>query len=237
MADNSKEQADKVVPENISRVEVNRLVAESVRVSLNLLATKLNELGVSPALIDRAMSEVSGALKENISVRNVDISGVRELSELRKTLRKDFFGRAVLFHIEDLFPLEDVDEDGIHSKHADGALPREVAAGLVHAIKVSNDSKSLSEYEEYFVKKAERYRRKTRNNEVDVTSFANDGGVRSVARNMIKKFESAFNNKGEEEGKKWLKESIESHPHFEKMGRELTEEEYTTIRSNIFRVK
>ena len=237
MEGKSKGQSNKSASPDTSQIEANKLVAESVRVALNLLATKLNELGVSPALIDRAMSEISGSLKDKMPVSGVEISGAKQLSDLRKTLRKDFFGRAVLFHIEDLFPMEGIDEDGIHSKHADGALPREVAGGLVHAIKLSNDSKSLSEYEDYFVKKAERYRRKTRNNEVDVTSFANDGGVRSVARNMIKKFESAFNNKGEEEGRKWLIESIESHPHFEKIGRELTDEEYETIRSNIFRMK
>jgi hypothetical protein len=212
----------------------------SVADAMRLFSEALSRLGVHREVIDRAASEAMGKLVTLTGSNGKDISKhyEDERREYRKKHRKDFFGRAVLYHLEYLFPEPDDLAELIHSETIEGKVPREVAAGLIEAIKLSNEEKALIEYQDFFIKKADRYRRRA-TNEVDYTSFINDGGVRSVARSMVNKFEQRYRGQGEEEqGKQWLLGMIQNAPSFKKkMKRDLSEKEFSAIRNNIFNVR
>ena len=152
----------------------------------------------------------------------------------RACRRKDFFGRALLFHIESLFPTQGL-EASKTSKSDKHALPRHIAPGLIRELKGVSGQKIIKGYERAFNLKAERYRSQIDSN-VDIVAFFNDGTVRSMVCNILKKFETIFMAKGEEEGKIWLISAIENTPRFKELGRSLTEKEYHALRENIFAV-
>ena len=148
--------------------------------------------------------------------------------------RKDFFGRALLFHIEGLFPPMGMKASNA-TKRNKRFLPRHIAPGLLQELKSVAGQKTIKSYERAFNLKAERYRSQTDSN-VDLIAFFNDGTIRSMVCNIIRKFEAMFAAKGEEEGKIWLIAAIENTPRFKELGRSLTEEEYRALRENIFAI-
>lgn len=148
--------------------------------------------------------------------------------------RKDFFGRALLSHIAELFPAQG-EETSSPEKNGESSLPRQIAPGLIHEMKGVTSEKIIKSYERVFNLKAERYRSPL-DSRVDVVAFSNNGTVRSVVANVLKKFEKEFMAKGEDEGRIWLLSAIEDTPRFRELGRSLTEEEYSILRKNLFAV-
>jgi hypothetical protein len=146
--------------------------------------------------------------------------------------RKDFFGRALLFHIEHLFePVEQNEQESDES--AGVSLPRHITPGLLEEIKAASGKELIKGYERVFAIKSERYRSR-KDSMVDLVAFANNGTVRAIASGIIRKFKSEFRKKGENEGKDWLISAIEQSPSFKGLKRNLTESEYRALREALF---
>lgn len=157
---------------------------------------------------------------------SVDVSGKNHGEINPNCRRKDFFGRAILFHIEHLFTPGPAHKEG--KRRGAPSIPREVAPGLIVGIKRTATPDSSHHYEMLFRVKAERYRHND-NYEVDLDGFANNGMVRSVAWNIVKRFEESFSKMTEEERRVWLCDTVEGTEEFNKLGRQLTDEEYQIL--------
>ena len=200
--------------------------------SLRLYSRILFRHGVNQAVIDRVDSEVRERLFDGTQKKGRRKADTHKSVEFDVNRRKDFFGRAVLFKIEVLFPKTARDDEAITRERIEGELPRQVAAGLISAIRETIDTNLMRQYDSFFSGKANRYKRK-RSGDVDIASFGNDGGVRAVSSNVMDKFDSILDSMGEEKGRVWLRYFIESSPRFGEMERKLSEEEYDAITESL----
>ena len=154
--------------------------------------------------------------------------------ELFHHLRKDYFGRALLFHIEKYFPADRETSKRILLEPVDGFLPRQVAKGLINAIKETQSSNA-----DHFTNVINRNIARhtfSPSNGPDYTAFASDGNMRSMVAFIIKKFEKHFKEMEPKEGRAWLFKHIADTDSFSSMQRDLSEKEMDLLLENLFRV-
>lgn len=145
--------------------------------------------------------------------------------------RRNYTGRALLHHMEKLFPDDAETAERIVNIKVKGKLPRQVAQGLINSI----ESCSPSKLEPAIRPHVERHL-VTHNREMDYDAFAIDGSVRVIVAHAIKKLGGFFENMSEEDQKQWLLGNIISTERFDEMKRDLSEEELNLIISNILNV-
>ncbi|MDH5755072.1 MAG: hypothetical protein OEZ55_00200 [Nitrospinota bacterium] len=153
--------------------------------------------------------------------------------ELYQHLRKDYFGRALLFHIEKYFPTDRETSKRILVEPVDGFLPRQVAQGIINAIKESQ-SKNAGHFANVFNRNVARHTFSS--NGPDYIAFASDGNMRSMVAFIIKKFEKYYKELNGASSRQWLVNHIVSTPSFSSMQRELTEQEVDLLMENIFKI-
>lgn len=145
--------------------------------------------------------------------------------------RRDYTGRALLFHIEKLFPGDKDTSRRIVSEKIKGKLPRQTARGLINSIGSCNsyklDSVILPHVAKHLV---------APNQEMDYDAFAMDGAIRVIVAHAIKKLENFFESMSGEDQKQWLLDNISESESFDEMERGLSEEELDLIIANIFKV-
>lgn len=145
--------------------------------------------------------------------------------------RKNYTGRALLHHMEKLFPNDADTADRIVKVKVEGKLPRQVAQGLINSIESCNPSKLdpvlRPHVERHLV---------TNNKEMDYDAFAIDGSVRVIVAHAIKKLANFFKDMSEKDQKQWLLGNISATKRFEEMERELSEEELNLIIANILKI-
>ena len=153
--------------------------------------------------------------------------------ELYQHLRKDYFGRALLFHIEKFFPTDRETSRRILMEPVDGFLPRQVAQGIINAIKESQ-AKNAGHFTNVFNRNVARHTFSS--NGPDYAAFASDGNMRSMVAFIIKKFEKYYKAMDDSAGREWLVRHIAGAPSFSSMQRELTEQEVDLLMDNIFNI-
>ena len=154
--------------------------------------------------------------------------------ELYHHLRKDYFGRALLFHIEKYFPTDRETSKRILIEPVDGFLPRQIAKGIINAIKESQ-SKNAGHFTNVFNKNVARHTFSPTDGP-DYIAFSSDGNMRSMVAFIIKKFEKYYRQMEEGAGRDWLLNHITSSDTFTSMQRELTQQEMDMLMEHIFNV-
>ena len=153
--------------------------------------------------------------------------------ELYQHLRKDYFGRALLFHIEKYFPTDRETSKRILMEPVDGFLPRQVAQGIINAIKESQ-AKNAGHFTNVFNRNVARHTFSS--NGPDYAAFASDGNMRSMVAFIIKKFEKYFKELDSTARREWLVKHIINTQSFSSMQRELTDQEVDLLMENIFNI-
>ncbi|MDH4184257.1 MAG: hypothetical protein OEV92_08550, partial [Nitrospinota bacterium] len=153
--------------------------------------------------------------------------------ELYHHLRKDYFGRALLFHIEKFFPTDRETSKRILLEPVDGFLPRQIAQGIINAIKESQ-AKNADHFTNVFNRNVARHTFSS--NGPDYIAFSSDGNMRSMVAFIIKKFEKHIKLMSDEEARKWLSTHIASTETFSAMQRDITDQEMNLLLENIFNV-
>jgi hypothetical protein len=211
---------------------------EIVLEAINLFCSILEEKGADPNILDAALETFAEKMqKEGESMyATCNFESVQaERERYYDSLRKDYWGRALFFHMERFFPKERNAERRILSSPMPGMLPRQILQGLIDLIKNTRDAGLIAQYERLFTSKSTKYRRKA-DGVVDMVAFANDGEVRSVAVNLIRGFRRDFEAQPEAERKAWLTGHIQKTAAYGAMQRDLSDEEYRLIVENVFGV-
>jgi hypothetical protein len=153
--------------------------------------------------------------------------------ELYYHLRKDYFGRALLFHVEKYFPADRETSKRILIEPVDGFLPRQVAKGIINAIKESQ-AKNAGHFTNVFNRNVARHTFSSTG--PDYAAFASDGNMRSMVAFIMKKFEKYYKRMDEKEARDWLLRHISSADTFTSMQRGLTSQEMDLLLEHLFNV-
>lgn len=145
--------------------------------------------------------------------------------------RRDFTGRALLHHIEKLFPDDADTSQRIVNEKIEGKLPRQTARGLINSIESCSSSKLDSTILPYVAKHLV-----APDQGMDYEAFAMDGAIRVIVAHAIKKLEIFFESMSDKDRKQWLLDNISETEPFDEMKRGLSEEELDLIIANIFKV-
>ncbi|MBI4827360.1 MAG: hypothetical protein HY804_00865 [Nitrospinae bacterium] len=213
---------------------INAAYRHHLQRALDIFAAKLNGLGVGKELIARAMDQMAPQL-DQLS-RNacetiiVEALGCRD----EKYTRSDYFGRALLFHLEKYFPHGAPEEKRILTEPVHGKLPRQVAAGVAEAIREAVGGRRAG-FTGVFARNVSKHTMKTAGH-VDYPAFASDGNMRAVVAHVIRRFEARFKAMPHDEGRAWLQRHITSTSAFSAMRRPLAGEEMDLLVKNLFRI-
>ena len=153
--------------------------------------------------------------------------------QLYQHLRKDYFGRALLFHIEKYFPSDRETSKRILQEPVDGFLPRQIAQGIINAIKESQ-AKNTDHFTNVFNRNVARHTFSS--NGPDYVAFASDGNMRSMIAFIIKKFEKYYRDLDDGHKREWLLHHIVSTTSFSAMQRDLTDREIDLLMEHLFNV-
>ncbi|MBF0169825.1 MAG: hypothetical protein HQK87_01835 [Nitrospinae bacterium] len=204
--------------------------------SLNFFCRMLEQQGIDGELLDTTLRQFVEKMDREGKGQRMSCNYQEVLTEQERhfdAVRKDYWGRALFMNLDRYFPTDRLEERKILSEPVQGKLPRLILPGLIELVKSNQPQALLSRYDHLFQSKATRYRRKA-DNLVDMTAFANDGEVRSVAANLLSGVRRMFDIIPEDERQGWLTAKIGVHPAFSAMKRPLTDEEYRHIVDVIF---
>lgn len=213
---------------------INAAYRHHLQRALDLFAANLNGMGVSKDLIARAMDQMAPQLDQ--LARNACETIIVEALEDNRAqyARTDHFGRALLFHLEKLFPRDPADEKRILREPLHGMLPRQVAAGVADAIREAVGGQRAG-FTGVFARNVSKHTMKAAGH-VDYHAFASDGNMRAVVAHVIRRFEARFNAMPHDEGRAWLSSRITSTEAFAAMRRPLTGGELDLLVKNLFSI-
>jgi len=192
--------------------------------------------GVPDEVIGKIMSDssaqINAIIKETSLACADDIINLLDGARI-ECQRSDYFGRALLYHLEKFFPKDSETSQRILFEHIEGKLPRQIAKGLIEAIKEAQNSNS-ERLESLFNEGLAR-RKHGDENAVDLVAFASDGEMRGLVVHAIKKFEDSYKKKNGEPARQWLLCFLTNGESFSEMQRELSAEEIDLLLKNVFK--
>lgn len=213
-----------------------RYCAHNVKTVMDLFVNALLQNGLDRAKVDESLERIRPALKEAIIKINDDcITGITNFQR-RKTMedrRKDYFGRALLYRLENYFPNDEETTKLILAAYVEDTLPRQIAEGLIKAIKSAQGDEQIEKYESRCKEIKEKYRKEP-GNLIDIDDFVADEEVKQMVEEATGKFRNIIMGKSEEEQKNMLFGMISRTESFNKMQRDLTENEFKHIMKVLF---
>ena len=204
--------------------------------TLDTVTKNLTERGVDSKVINDAILSCKAELNRTLVETNKKcVSRIKSFGQKKyfEKLRTDYLGRALLFHIDDLFPKDEGARAIIAVREIEGMVPSQVAGGLVELIKNSFSSESVENHEDVFYDMVEDFR----NPETKLVSLElmlKNPQIKSIVSVMMKQFEKQYLSLGEEEARMLVVDAIESSDSFAKMERNLSDREYLLIMDRIF---
>ncbi len=235
MGDKDRRESDKGVSA-LPELATLRFCAQSARKTLDIFSAVLKQNGVSDEVIQKSITMIQPELKESIKQINdgcrSKINNILERREMEDR-RQDYFGRALLYGLENDFPVDENTTAIIVAELVEGVIPREVCEGLIKALKSALGDEELETFEKKSNDLAEEYRDKT-TGLIDTDKFIEDAKMIEIASKTINKFRVAFEGKDESSRKEWLVNIISTTDSFKKMKRDLRDSEYDQIVRHLF---
>lgn len=206
---------------------------------LTSFVQKLLKAGVPRDQINKALAEMLPEIQRvATTTTSAFTERVTKYLQRRKweEVRTDYLGRALLFDIEAHFSTDDEVNEKLLFMPVKGFLPREVAEGLVMALKQAHGTELVHQYEELCAKKKERFRDDV-TRLVDVKAFVADDDVKTIVKDITTRFRLLLHKKAESEQRKWLNNLISRSHSFREMKRDLTNEELDIIAQAFLKTK
>lgn len=198
---------------------------------LTSFVQKLLKAGVPRDQINKALAEMMPEIQRVASTTTTAFTEqVTKYMQRRKweEVRQDYLGRALLFEIEGFFPKDEETNDRLLVEPVAGFVPRQVAEGLIMALKQAHGTELIHQYEELCNKKKEMYRNEA-TRLVDVGAFLADVEIKTMVKDITTRFRLLLHKKTEPDQRKWLLNLISRSHSFMEMKRDLTVEEVDII--------
>lgn len=198
---------------------------------LTSFVQKLLKAGVPRDQINKALAEMMPEIQRVASTTTTAFTEqVTKYMQRRKweEVRQDYLGRALLFEIEGFFPRDEETNDRLLVEPVAGFVPRQVAEGLIMALKQAHGTELIHQYEELCNKKKEMYRNEA-TRLVDVNAFLADVEIKTMVKDITTRFRLLLHKKTEPDQRKWLLNLISRSHSFMEMKRDLTVEEVDII--------
>ncbi len=235
MSDKNRRELDEgisAVPELVTL----EFCALSARKTLDIFSVVLKQNGVSDEVIQKTISRIQPELRKSINQINegcrAKINKILERREMEDR-RQDYFGRALLYRLENDFPADEDTTAIIVAEFVKGVIPREICEGLIKALKSALGEEELDTFEKKFTDATNNYRDK-KTGLIDMDKFLEDAELKKIVSRTINKFRVAFEGKDESSRKEWLLNIIASTDSFNKMKRDLKDSEYDQIVRHLF---
>jgi hypothetical protein len=234
--ENTTEGEEEEILSDIVRNLYPQFVTKNVNKALLTMASALMQKGVQKQIIMDALA----AIKPHISpspeeIEEQRLSALRYYTERRDANKfiADYAGKAVISRVEKYFQRDKETEEKILKQAIPGILPKEIASGIIDAVKSFHGEETLEKYEKLLTQKAERYRRKS-DKLIEVKAFLEDADVKQTGERMVAQFKGLFEQKSVEERKIWLLHKIHTSSDYAPMKRDLADEEYKLILTALF---
>ena len=192
---------------------------------------KLLKAGVPRDQINKALAEMMPEIQRvATTTTSAFTERVAKYLQRRKweEVRTDYLGRALLFDIEAHFSTDEETNERLLFEPVKDLLPRQVAEGLIMALKQAHGTELVHQYEDICAKKKERYRDEV-TRLIDVKSLVADEEVKVMVKDITTRFRLLLHKKAEPEQRKWLNNLITRSHSFRDMKRDLTNEELDII--------
>lgn len=206
---------------------------------LTSFVQKLLKAGVPRDQINKALAEMMPEIQRVASsTTNAFTEQVAKYLQRRKweEVRQDYLGRALLFEVEAHFSRDEETNEKLLFEPVDGFLPRQVAEGLIMALKQAHGTELIHTYEDLCAKKKERYRNEV-TRLIDVNAFVADPEIKTLVKDITTRFRLLLHKKSEPDQRKWLLNLISRSRSFMEMKRDLTIQEIDIIARAFLKVK
>ncbi len=200
---------------------------------------KLLKAGVPRNQINSALAEMMPEIQRVASTATTAFNErMTKYLQRRKweEVRHDYLGRALLFDIEGHFPKDEETSERLLVEPVDGFVPRQVAEGIIMALKQAHGTELIHQYEDLCDRKKEAYRNEV-TRLIDVGALVADAEVRSLVKDITTRFRLLLHKKTELEQRKWLLNIISRSRSFMEMKRDLTAQEVNIIADAFLRKK
>lgn len=200
---------------------------------------KLLKAGVPRAQINNALAEMMPEIQRVASTTTTAFTEkVGKYLQRRKweEVREDYLGRALLFDIEGHFPTDEETSERLLVEPVAGFLPRQVAEGLIMALKQAHGTELIHQYEIICAKKKEMFRSEM-TRLVDVNAFVADDEIKTLVKDITTRFRLLLHKKTEPDQRKWLLNLISRSHSFMQMKRDLTVQEVDIIARAFLKMK
>ncbi len=207
----------------------------AIRKSMVIMADTLAEMGVPSALIDTSIAEITKKIGVSIDHGEHTCSAKAFTYDRKKFFeneRKDYLGRALIYDLEKIFPVTVEEQIRIRDRAEEGKAPREVAEGLIKAIKSTLDFHQLNTYETLCLNKAAMYR-DNKNHVINVDRFVRDPEVKGTIGTIMARLALVVEEMGEEQANKWLLRSVLHGNAFTALGRDLEDGGFDLIKKSL----
>lgn len=204
----------------------------AIRKSMLIMTDTLDDMGVPSALIDSCLAEITKKIGVSIDHGEHTCSAKAFTYDRKKFFeneRKDYLGRALIYNLEKIFPTTVEEQIRVRERAEEGKAPREVAEGLIKAIKSTLDFHQLNAYETLCLNKAAMYR-DNKNHVIDVDRFVKDPEVRGTIGTIMSRLALVLEEMGEEQADKWLLRNVLHGNAFTALGRDLDDDEFDLIK-------
>ncbi len=138
----------------------------------------------------------------------------------------------MIYDLEKIFPVTVEEQIRIRDRAEEGKAPREVAEGLIKAIKSTLDFHQLNTYETLCLNKAAMYR-DNKNHVINVDRFVRDPEVKGTIGTIMARLALVVEEMGEEQANKWLLRSVLHGNAFTALGRDLEDGEFDLIKKSL----
>lgn len=225
--------------EALPKALTNPYFSQGFKEVLTSFVQKLLKAGVPRDQLNKALAEMMPEIQRvAATTTSAFTERVAKYLQRRKweEVRQDYLGRALLFEIEQYFPRDEETGERLLFEPVDGFVPRQVAEGLVMALKQAHGTELVHQYEDVCAKKKEMYRNEV-TRLVDVNAFVADLEVKTLVKDITTRFRLLLHKKAEPDQRKWLLNLISRSHSFREMKRDLTGQEIDIIARAFLKIK
>ncbi len=225
--------------ESLPKALTTPFFSQGFKEVLTTFVQKLLKAGVPRDQINKALAEMMPEIQRVASTTTTAFNErMTKYLQRRKweEVRHDYLGRALLFDIEVHFPKDEETSERLLVEPVDGFVPRQVAEGIIMALKQAHGTELIHQYEDLCDRKKEAYRNEV-TRLVDVNALVADAEVKALVKDITTRFRLLLHKKTEPEQRKWLLNIISRSRSFMEMKRDLTVKEIDIVAQAFLKTK